>query len=85
MNKKSKDKSENNYAFIDAQNLHNGVKREQNWKIDYARFRILLRDKYKVKKSLLIHRIHSRKPRPIYIFTTVWVYMCVQTNTTNYR
>lgn len=53
MNQKAKSKSENNYAFIDAQNLHNGVKREQNWKIDYARFRILLRDKYKVKKAFL--------------------------------
>jgi hypothetical protein len=29
-----------NYAFIDAQNLHRGVKKEQNWQIDYARFRI---------------------------------------------
>lgn len=46
-------KSISNYAFIDAQNLHRGVKKEQNWQIDYARFRILLRDKYNVTKAFL--------------------------------
>lgn len=30
-----------NYAFIDGQNLYQSIK-EQNWKIDYAKFRIYL-------------------------------------------
>lgn len=41
-----------NYAFIDSQNLNLGVK-TQNWKLDWAKFRKYLRDKYKVAKAFL--------------------------------
>ena len=41
-----------NYAFIDSQNLYLGVK-SQGWELDYARFRVYLRDKYKVSKAFL--------------------------------
>ncbi len=41
-----------NYAFIDSQNLYLGVK-SQGWKLDYARFRIYLRNKYNVSKAFL--------------------------------
>jgi hypothetical protein len=34
-------KKENNYAFIDSQNLHLGIQK-LGWKLDYARFRIYL-------------------------------------------
>ncbi len=37
----------NNLAFIDGQNLHMGTK-ECGWKVDFAKFRIYLKDKYKV-------------------------------------
>src|SRR3989338_10402422 len=40
------------YAFIDSQNLNLGV-RSQGWKLDFAKFRILLKDKYKVSKAYL--------------------------------
>lgn len=40
------------YAFIDSQNLNLGI-RDQGWRLDFARFRIYLRDKYKVKKAFL--------------------------------
>ena len=40
------------YAFIDSQNLNLGV-RSQGWKLDFAKFRILLKDKYKVIKAYL--------------------------------
>jgi len=40
------------YAFIDSQNLNLGV-RSQGWKLDFAKFRIFLRDKYKVDKAFL--------------------------------
>lgn len=45
-------KSENNYAFIDGQNLYLGV-RELGWKLDYQRFRVYLAEKYGVKKAYL--------------------------------
>jgi len=40
-------KKENNYAFIDGQNLNLGIK-NLGWKIDLARFRIYLTEKYSV-------------------------------------
>jgi uncharacterized LabA/DUF88 family protein len=39
---------ENNYAFIDGQNLHLGI-RSLGWNLDYARFRKYLAEKYSVK------------------------------------
>ena len=44
--------SENNFAFIDGQNLHLGVQ-DLGWKLDYRKFRIYLHDKYRVAKSYL--------------------------------
>ena len=43
----------NNYAYIDGQNLHMATaKREfDSWKIDLARFRIYLEQKYHVSKA----------------------------------
>jgi len=41
---------ENNIAFIDAQNLHLGTQTE-NWKIDFKRFRIYLKDKFKINEA----------------------------------
>lgn len=43
---------QSNYAFIDSQNLNLGIK-SQGWTLDFQRFRIYLRDKYKVKKAFL--------------------------------
>ncbi len=40
------------FAFIDSQNLNLGV-REQGWKLDFARFRVYLKDKYHVEKAYL--------------------------------
>lgn len=40
------------YAFIDSQNLNLGI-RDQGWRLDFARFRVYLKDKYKVKKAFL--------------------------------
>ena len=42
-------KIENNIAFIDGQNLHMWTNSE-NWQIDFVRFRVYLRDKFKVKE-----------------------------------
>lgn len=43
-------KKENNIAFIDAQNLHLWTLSE-NWQIDFKRFRIYLKDKFKVEEA----------------------------------
>ncbi len=43
---------ENNFAFIDSQNLNLSI-RELGWKIDWGRFRIYLKDKYNVTKAFL--------------------------------
>jgi uncharacterized LabA/DUF88 family protein len=40
------------YAFIDSQNLNLGVK-SQGWRLDFARFRVYLSDKYQVRKAYL--------------------------------
>ncbi|MEK7137930.1 MAG: NYN domain-containing protein, partial [Patescibacteria group bacterium] len=40
------------FAFIDSQNLNLGVK-SQGWELDFARFRILLKDKYNVERAYL--------------------------------
>lgn len=39
-----------NYAFIDGQNLNLGV-RELGWHLDFERFRVYLREKYRVEKA----------------------------------
>ncbi|MFH1955819.1 MAG: NYN domain-containing protein [Patescibacteria group bacterium] len=43
---------ENNYAFIDSQNLNLGI-RSLGWKLDYKKFRVYLREKYKISKAYL--------------------------------
>lgn len=42
----------NNYAFIDSQNLNLGV-RSLGWSLDWQRFRVYLKDKYKVTKAFV--------------------------------
>ena len=39
-----------NYAFIDSQNLHIEIKK-LGWEIDYRKFRVFLKDKYKISKA----------------------------------
>ena len=41
---------QNNYAFIDGQNLDKSIK-SQNWKLDYRKFRDLLAKHYNIKKA----------------------------------
>jgi uncharacterized LabA/DUF88 family protein len=42
----------NNYAFIDSQNLNLSI-RELGWRLDFRKFRIYLKDKYKITKAFL--------------------------------
>ncbi len=45
-------KEENNYAFIDSQNLNLSIQ-SLGWKLDFARFRVYLKEKYKVDKAFI--------------------------------
>jgi uncharacterized LabA/DUF88 family protein len=45
-------KNENNYAFIDSQNLNMGIK-ELGWNMDWERFRVYLQEKYSVQTAYL--------------------------------
>lgn len=45
-------KNENNYAFIDSNNLNLGVK-ELGWKLDFKKFRVYLAEKYGAAKAYL--------------------------------
>ena len=50
---KSLNKSkQNNYAFIDSQNLNLGIK-SQGWELDFREFRIYLKNKYNINKAYL--------------------------------
>ena len=43
---------ENNYAFIDSQNLNLGIKK-LGWALDYRKFRVYLAEKYSVQKAYI--------------------------------
>ncbi len=43
---------ENNYAFIDSQNLNLGV-RSLGWRLDFGKFRVYLKEKYQVATAYL--------------------------------
>ncbi len=45
-------KKENNYAFIDSQNLNLGVKAD-GWNLDWRKFRQYLKQKYNVNKAFI--------------------------------
>lgn len=52
MQNSRREKSENNYAFIDSQNVNLSI-REQGWVLDFKKFRTYLKDKYRIKKAFL--------------------------------
>ena len=43
---------QNNYAFIDSQNLNLSI-RDQGWILNFKKFRIYLKDKYNITKAFL--------------------------------
>lgn len=49
---KKQKKTENNFAFIDSQNLYLSI-RSQWWEMDYWKFLVYLKDKFKVNKIFL--------------------------------
>ena len=45
-------KPQNNYAFIDSQNLNLSI-RELGWVLDFRKFRVYLKDKYGIAKAFI--------------------------------
>ncbi len=50
--RQSRNSSDNNYAFIDSQNLNLGTQK-MGWKMDWRKFRHYLRSKYKVTNAYM--------------------------------
>ena len=49
---KTTDENENNFAFVDGQNLHMGTKSEESaWTVDFIKFREYLRKKYNISRA----------------------------------
>lgn len=73
----------NNYAFIDSQNLHLGI-RDAGWKLDFRRFRIYLEEKYKVTNTyLFIGYIEGQQD--LYKSLQEMGYICIFKPTLKYR
>ncbi|NCB21026.1 MAG: NYN domain-containing protein [Clostridia bacterium] len=49
---KNQNKKENNFAFIDSQNLNLSIK-DQGWVLDFKKFRVYLQDKFKVNEAYI--------------------------------
>lgn len=64
-----------NYAFIDGQNLHLGV-RSQGWVLDYRRFRRYLAEKYGVTKAFFFIGYRNENEK-LYAFLRESGYLCV--------
>lgn len=59
-------KKENNFAYIDGANLYKGIT-DLGWNLDYARFRVWLKDRYSVTKAYLFIGFVS-KNRNLYTY-----------------
>lgn len=59
---------EKNYAFIDGQNLHMGTtKTDPSWKIDFKKFRIFLKDRYRVEIAYYFLGCVIEEKRDLYL------------------
>ncbi len=57
--------AKNNIAYIDGQNLHLGT-RVNNWKVDYWKLRIYLKDKYDVREAYYFFGYVSEEQQGLY-------------------
>ena len=62
---KKESNKENNIAFIDAQNLHLWTK-DEGWKVDDKKFRIFLKDKFKVNEAYFFLWFLSEDEQELY-------------------
>ena len=74
---------ENNFAFIDGQNLYLSIK-SLGWKIDYGKFRKYLADKYKVSKSFIFLG-YVASNEELYTALQTQGYICIFKPTLEYK
>lgn len=74
---------ENNYAFIDSQNLNLSI-RELGWKLDWQRFRVYLKEKYGVTKAFLFIGFVSRN-NDLYTALQEAGFICIFKPTLTYK
>lgn len=68
-------KHDNNFAFIDSQNLNLGIK-ELGWKLDFKKFRRYLEEKYSVNKAyIFIGYVPGNEP--LYTNLQSMGYICI--------
>lgn len=80
MNQKA---SKPNYAFIDSQNVNLAI-RELGWKLDFARFRVYLKDKFEVEKAyIFIGFMPSNKD--LYAYLQESGFICIFRPTLTYK
>jgi uncharacterized LabA/DUF88 family protein len=70
------------YCFIDNQNLYLGIK-GQNWDLDYKRFYVYLKEKYRVDKAIL-YVGYIRENENLYKYLTKCGFEIVFKNTKQY-
>ncbi|MEI7513162.1 MAG: NYN domain-containing protein [bacterium] len=75
--------SENNFAFIDSQNLNLNI-RNQGWILDFARFRVYLKEKYSVTKAFLFLG-YVEENKKLYDFLVRSDYVCIFKPTLEYK
>jgi len=76
-------KEQNNYAFIDSQNLNLSIL-SLGWKLDFARFRVYLREKYGVEKAFLFIG-YVKENEKLYKFLKNSGFICVFKPTLEYK
>lgn len=76
-------KADNNYAFIDSQNLNLNI-RNQGWILDFAKFRVYLKEKYGVTKAFLFVG-YLEGNQKMYDFLERSDYICIFKPTLEYK
>lgn len=78
-----KKNSQNNYAFVDSQNVNLAI-RSLGWKLDFARFRVHLKEKYGVTKAFLfVGYVESNND--LYISLQSAGFLCIFKPTLEYK
>lgn len=72
-----------NYAFIDSQNLNLSIQ-GLDWKLDFRKFRVYLKEKYKVKDAFIFIG-HVSGNEPLYTFLQKAGYLVVFKPTLEYK
>ncbi len=74
---------ENNFAFIDSQNLNLSI-RELGWRLDFGRFRVYLEEKYGVAKAFLFIGFISGN-NDLYVALQEAGFICIFKPTLSYK